>query len=426
MREGPAQCDVTIAVPPFPEAVKKKRIASCPPQIIEWQPFLTQFVGCDTCIGPIPHTGACFTGTCQGPQTQIEPSTDPKKACGCTAPQPLTDWENVADGLPWPSIEQELFQCPEPTRRAAGGFAGATTSEAAPRSFSSHELLAELKRIESDVHENISAVFRISEPRSWMGPDKGTETALCKVSVSDASVGLSCKYDYLTDPRFSASYVPHGRLASEIYGEAMPVWRPLQYHLLSDATVHRTLIRQELVLVRPRGELLRIPHGTLMVLQEPVGSPHGMHQLDHFLLAAGTGFTRYLEQIRGLEELDSDMWRLTVSGAYGVPGIWHLLIDTAHGNPIVREASLFKARDGTLLLRTKAMGTCERDGLTLGASGSVEVFVTADREPDVRTFELLSFSKQADSTHLGRLRELHAAPLPAETPVFDSSAEPSP
>jgi hypothetical protein len=370
--------------------------------------------------------GACFTGSCVGPQTQIEQSPDLKKACGCLKPQPSTNWEMVANAMPWPQIDQKVGPTPPEENAVARVNVSELEATKTHRAWlTGTELVDQLKTVESRIRGNVNVVFTMLEPHSGLGPEKGPRTDRCKVTTLEGVIGLSCESHYLGNPPYSAAYAP--RFAVDPLGPkgTLPIWRWLRYDLLSNAEMHRALVRQELLLVQPDGEVARIPHGTLMLLKEPIGSPYGMHQWDHFLFAAGTGFASYLKEVRAQEEIDAGTWRLTVSGTYGVAGTWQLLVDTGPGNPLVREASFLKERDGSLLLRTGVFGLHQCDGFCLGQSGSVQLFVRRDGNADVRHFELISLSTEADPAHLEQLRVLHSTPLPKETPVFDSTATPT-
>jgi len=147
----------------------------------------------------------------------------------------------------------------------------------------------------------------------------------------------------------------------------------------------------------------------------------GLHLFDHFCLAVGRSFGRYLEEVVSQEEGSSaTLRRLDALGRFGqtFPGKWDITYEPRSQN-LVRSALFVPNGSSSAVLKVTNSGTMSCPGLSIAAGGA---FVAGNVRFDFQILSLTNVSSRSDTFKdcTNRFfRHMNAPAAPGKLTVMD-------
>lgn len=194
--------------------------------------------------------------------------------------------------------------------------------------------------------------------------------------------------------------------------------RPLEEHILSAPDRNDSLQKVRRFVVDPNGQIVRTDD-SILLWRWPTDKPYSMYQFNHYEMAMGRGFSRYLGTIKSTKSLSSGLLKVTSQGSYGggFQGTWELTLDP-NSDWLVREAVFTPNGADKPITEVTTSGVVEKDRIKLAKDGVLKY--TNFPEYSV---QVTGISKVVGPNHLYEEVLSRLSPLPPGTSTIDLRGE---
>jgi len=271
-----------------------------------------------------------------------------------------------------------------------------------------------------------TATFKILTIANFFDPNQGFLLKDCAVTWRKNDVRMKITYDYLKDP----VYVPPGSKSyayqpiSYDKDKRLIVWRTLEEYIMSTPEKTEVLDKTQLLYVSPKGDIKKSSgtHTTKHVF--PATSNVYKGDFKYFLLAAGLGFSDYIDanNMNLIKMPNRDHIEINSHGTFGknTKVTWKLTVDPNAGY-FVRESSYTGEGLNRPSIKVSTSNIVKKDGLEYAREGHM-VFSNSF----VMDYIGIDISLRDNQELRQEVNQHMAAPLPSGSDIINFNNEGKP